>query len=102
MYPNQNPQQHYNQAGYGIFMQSLLWLSNLLAIVITFFAAPEVYNRTINFVFAFTAKHYTAGFEDIVSMIWWVIVAAFIFCVVRMSISTLFVVGGLSLAAKLL
>jgi len=92
----------YDQAGYGIFMQTLIWLSNLLAIVITFFASPEVYDRTSGFVFAFTAQHYGTGYEDIVSFVWWMIVAAFIFCVVRMSVSTLLVMGGLTLAAKLL
>jgi len=102
MQSNHSSQQRYQNAGYGIFMQTLLWLSNLLAIVITFFAAPEVYNRSISFVFTFTAQHYGAGYEDIVSFIWWMIVAAFIFCAVRMSVSTLFVMGGLTLATKLL
>lgn len=101
MYPNHNPPQ-VNQAGYGIFMQTLIWLSNLLAIIITFFATPEVYNRTADFVIRFTAQNYTAGYDDIVSLAWWVITAAFIFCVVRMSFSTLLVMGGLTLAAKLL
>lgn len=102
MHPSHHPQQKYQQAGYGIFMQTLLWMSNLLAIVISFFTAPIAYSRTIDFVFAFTARHYGAGYEDIVSFLWWMIVAAFIFCVVRMSVSTLFVMGGLALATRLL
>ncbi len=101
MYQNQYPQQG-NQAGYGIFMETLIWLSNLLALIITFFATPEVYNRTADFVIHFTAQNYSAGYDDIVSFAWWMITAAFIFCVVRMSFSTLFVMGGLTLAAKLL
>jgi len=97
-----NPQQQYNQAGYGVFMETLIWLSNLLAIIITFFATPEVYNRTVDFVIHFTAQNYGMGFDEYVSFFWWLITAGVIFCIVRMSVSTLFVMGGLTLAAKLL
>lgn len=45
-------------------------VSDLLAIIITFFATPELYNRTADFVIRFTAQNYTAGSDDIVSLAW--------------------------------
>lgn len=95
-------QNHQNQAGRSIFMSSVIGLSNVIAVVVAFFATPVAYNRTVGWVQNFTASHYGYGFEDITAFVWWLIVALLIFFFARASISTALVMGGLAIAARFL
>lgn len=95
-------QQNQNQAGRSIFMSSVVGLSNVIAVVVAFFATPIAYDRTVGWVQRFTASHYGVGFEDITAFVWWLIVALLIFFFARASISTALVMGGLAIAARFL
>ena len=95
-------QQNPNQVGRSIFMSSVIGLSNVIAVVVAFFATPVAYDRSVGWVQRFTANHYGPGFEDITAFIWWLIVALLIFFSARASISTALVMGGLAIAARFL
>ena len=95
-------QQNPNQAGRSIFMSSVIGLSNVIAVVVAFFATPVAYDRTVGWVQRFASSHYGYGFEDITAFVWWLIVALLIFFSARASISTALVMGGLAIAARFL
>jgi uncharacterized membrane protein len=99
---NWQQQHHQSQAGRSIFMSSVIGLSNVIAVVVAFFATPVAYERTVGWVQRFTASHYGYGFEDITAFVWWLIVALLIFFSARASISTALVMGGLAVAARFL
>ncbi len=102
MQPWHQQQHQQNQAGRSIFMSSVIGLSNVVAVVVAFFATPVAYNRTVGWVQLFTSNHYGYGFEDITAFVWWLIVALLIFFFARASISTALVMGGLAIAARFL
>ena len=45
----QQQQHHQNQAGRSIFMSSVVGLSNVIAVVVAFFATPVAYDRTVGY-----------------------------------------------------
>jgi hypothetical protein len=100
MFPK-TPQQQ-RAAARSIFMSSVEGLANTLAVVVTFFAVPPLYGRTVDWVAAFTARHYGAEFADLASLAWFVLAALLVFFTARASISTLLVMGGIALALRFL
>lgn len=95
-------QNRHQQAGRSIFMSSIVGLSNIIAVIVTFFATPLAYGHSVGWVQRFTSRHYGYGFEDITAFVWWMIVALLIFFGARASISTALVMGGLAIAARFL
>lgn len=96
------PRNRYDHASQNVFMNSIIGLANVLAVTITFFAAPLAYAYSIPWVQGFTMRHYGYGFEDLVAAVWFVVVAALIFFGARASLSTALVMGGMTLAARLI
>lgn len=97
-----HPNQHHDQASRSIFMSSVIGLSNIVAVLVAFFATPVAYTASLGWVQRFTTRHYGYGFEDITAFVWWIIVALLIFFGARASISTALVMGGLAIAARFL
>ncbi len=97
----QTPSKH-AQAGRSIFMSSLTGLANTLAVVATFLGAPPLFSKTIPWAQAYAARHYGYGYDDLVSLGWFVTCVLIVFFVSRASISTALVMGGLALATRFL
>lgn len=93
-------QDRFKQAGHGIFMQSVEWLANLVAVIIALFATPELHARTIGFVQHFVRGNYASGFDGAVDLSWWLLCWLLVFCITRMTVSTAIVVGGLTIAMR--
>jgi len=90
------------QAAQSIFMSSVTGLANTGAVAVAFFTVPEAYNRTISWVSAFAAARYGHEFIPTVELAWFVILALLIFFISRASVATLIVMGGLTIAMRLL
>ncbi len=97
---NKNPDQR--QATQTVFMQSIIGLANLVAIIAAFLGTPELYGRTIGWIQSYTSSNYGAGLEDIVSFTWFVICACLIFFLARTTVSTALIMGGLAVVTRLM
>lgn len=95
-------QSKYAQASQNIFMNSMMGLANVLAIIITLFGAPPLYTRTIGWVQGVVATHYGYGFGDLVSLGWAVLCGCLVFFISRASIGTALVMGAVVLATRFL
>ena len=89
-------------AAQSIFMSSIKGFANTAAVAATFFSAPPLYSRTVDWVTAFTTRYYGSDLTDIAGFAWFVIVTFLVFFTARASISTLLVVGGLAVAVRFL
>ena len=94
-----NPNDHANKSK-SVFMNSVEALANLSAFLAAFFLAPDVFMRTRDFVVAYTQQRYGHGFEDIVSLTWFVVVTLLVFFGARATIATAIVAGGLTVATR--
>ncbi|WP_072378272.1 hypothetical protein [Hyphomicrobium sp. NDB2Meth4] len=83
-------------------MSAVEWLAILLAIMTAFLLTPEVYARTVNWIVAYTASRYGAGFEDLTRFAWFVMTALLIFFGARATLATAIVGAGLALATRLI
>lgn len=68
--------------------------------MVAFLATPFVYGNTVNWVQRFSADNYGNGFGDIVAVVWFVLTAGILFCVARMTTSTLIVMGSFAVASR--
>ncbi len=91
----------HREAGQSIFMGSMKGFANTCAVGVTFFVTGPIHSQTVGWVTAYTAWHYGAGWEDLVSFVWFVLVACMAFFVSRASVSTLIMMGGLAVATRL-
>lgn len=91
----------HNAAARSIFMSSIEWLANIGAVAVTFFLTPLAYNASMGWVAKFTHENYGIGMIGPVSLIWGGIVVLFIFFTARMSLGTVLVMGGLTVAARI-
>jgi len=92
----------YKQAGQSVFMSSIMGLANTLAVAVTFFGVPPLYNKTVPYVQSFTANYYGYGLEDIVALCWFGICACTVFFLSRGSISVALMMGGTAFAIRFL
>lgn len=90
------------EAAKSVFLSSIEGLANTLAVVAAFLGAPPIYGRTVEWISAFTTRHYGAEFADLISLAWFVIVVCLVFFTARASISTALIVGGVSFAVRFL
>ena len=93
-------QQKYRQAGQSIFMDSVMGLANVLAVLAAFFGTPIAYAKSIHWVQTYTRQYYGYGFEDPVAIVWFCSCAALIFFLARTSVSTALVFGGVTLMTR--
>lgn len=91
---------HHRQKRQQVFMDSVEALSNILAFITAFLMTPEVYARTVNWVVRFTSSRYGAGFEDLVQLAWFAVMALLIFFLSRATLSTAIVAAGLAIAVR--
>lgn len=89
-------------AARSIFMDSIKGFANTAAVAATFFSVPPLFNRTVDWVMAFTSRFYGSDFADLSGFAWFVIVTLLVFFTARASISTLLVIGGLAVAVRFL
>jgi hypothetical protein len=89
------------QKGQSVFVSSLEWFATFVAIVITFFGTPLVYDMTAQFVREFTAKHYAHDLVLVADVCWFIIVGGLVFFGARATTATLILSGGIVLAARL-
>lgn len=91
-----------NDTTSSMFTSSVYGVANILAIIITFLGTPAVYGRTIDWVQRYAASNYGYGLEDFVALMWGLICMTLVFFVSRASVSTALVMGGLTIATRLL
>ena len=96
------PHNNHQSAANSVFMQTVEWLANVVALIIAWFATPFIHARSVDWVLAFNRQHYAPGFDEPVYYAWWIAVYFTTFCIARMSVSTLMVAGGLALAVRFL
>lgn len=87
-------------AGKNIFMSSTTGLANTVAVVATFFGAPQLWGRSVEYVEELTHQTYGAGWADIVSFAWFLICVALVFYISRMTIGTALIFGGLAIVTR--
>lgn len=95
------PKSH-RDAGRSIFMSSIEDLAGLLAAVAAFFGTPWLYGKTIDFIQGFTLRTYGNGWQDVTDVVWFCLCGMIVFFVVRASIGTALVLGGLAIATRFL
>lgn len=87
-------------AGRNTFMSSVTGLANTVAVVVTFFGAPQLWQRSVGYVQDMTYQTYGAGWADFVSLAWFLICVSFVFFVSRASIGTALIFGGLAIVTR--
>lgn len=90
----------HREAPQSVFMSSVKGLANTGAVVATFFAVPPLYSGTAGWIEAYTARHYGPEFTELTSLAWYGLIALLTFFVARASLSTLLVIGGLTIATR--
>lgn len=88
------------QAGQNVFMSSVIGLANTLAVVVTFFGAPELYKHTVGFVRETTYQINGASWVDFATLAWFLICTSLVFFIARASIGTALIFGGLTIVAR--
>lgn len=89
-------------AGRNIFMSSVTGLANTVAVIVTFFGAPQLYQRSVGFVQNMTYQTYGAGLVDFVGFVWFLICVALVFYLSRASIGTALIFGGMAIVSRLM
>lgn len=84
-----------------VFMSSVEWIANLIALLAAFLLTPEIWARSVDWVVSYTAARYGPGFEPAVTIGWFVMVAMLTFFTSRATLTTAIVAGGLALATRL-
>lgn len=92
--------QNHATAGKNIFMSSVKGLANTVAVVVTFFGAPVLFDRSIGFVQNTTRQVYGTGWTDFVTLAWFLICLSLVFFISRASISTALIFGGLAIITR--
>lgn len=93
-------QNKYKQAGQNVFMSSAHGLANMLAIIATFFGTPPVYSASKDWIQDFASSHYGDGYVDIATFAYGICLAATIFFISRMTISTALMSAALMLLMR--
>ena len=88
------------QAGQNIFMSSVVGLANTVAVVVTFFGAPELWRRTVGFVQDTTYRMNGAAWVDFATFAWFIICVALVFFISRASVGTALIFGGLAIVTR--
>lgn len=83
------------------FLNSINGLANTVALGVTFFAAPALHSRTVEWVQGYVSNSYGYGWEDVTSFGWFVLTGAFVFFLSRAGIGTALMMGGLAIATRI-
>lgn len=93
---------HQDEAARSIFMSSIKGLANTGAVAASFFMTPLLYAQSVDWIRAFTAKHYGHDLVGLTDLAWFALVALLTFFIARASMATLLVMGGLAIATRFL
>lgn len=88
------------EAGRSMVKRALDGLSAVGAFGASFIVTPLVYGNTIGWVQRYTAKNYGYGYDDLVAIAWFLIVALTLFFSARLLLGVFLMIGGLALAAR--
>ena len=83
-----------------MFTSSMNGLANVIAFLASFLGTPWLFDTTIEWLQEYTARAYGYGFEDAVSILWFIACSLLIFFTARATISTALVMGGAALVTK--
>lgn len=83
------------------FLNSIEGLANVMAFGMTFFLTPALHARTVEWVKSYVYDHYGYGWEDVTSIGWFILTAAFVFFLSRGVVGTLLMIGGIALANRI-
>lgn len=75
-------------------MNALILLSHTLAIAITFFLAPIVYDNTIIFVMKFTQRYHGSDLAELSQFIWMIVVVLTMYSIARIFTVVFVLTGG--------
>ncbi|PVA09500.1 hypothetical protein DC366_14045 [Pelagivirga sediminicola] len=92
--------QNHAQAGQNIFMSSVVGLANTVAVIVTFFGAPELWRRTVGYVREVTYQMNGPAWVDIASIAWFGICIFLVFFISRASVGTALIFGGLAIVTR--
>ncbi len=87
-------------AGRNLFMSSVTGLANTVAVTVTFFGAPQLWQRSVGYVRDITFQTYGASLVDFAAFAWFVICAALVFYISRASIGTALIFGGMAIVSR--
>ncbi|MGJ8530097.1 hypothetical protein [Maritalea sp.] len=88
------------QAGQNVFMSSVVGLANTVAVIATFFGAPELWRRTVGYVRETTYQLNGPAWVDFATIAWFAICVALVFYISRASIGTALIFGGLAIVTR--
>lgn len=92
----------HREAGKNIFIDSLMGLANMLALIAAFLLTPKVHGWSVGWVTRYVEEQYGAGLSDLTGFAWFVVVGFTIFFGSRATIGTALVMGGLAILTRFL
>ena len=90
----------HRQAAQSVFVHSVKWLSNIVAVIITYFLTPLTYQWSAPGIRAFSTHFYMPELAGLAVLIWSLALVAIIFFTCRAALSALFATGGLAIATR--
>lgn len=88
-------------AGRHVFEKSVFGVANVAAVIATFLATPMVFDLSIDWVEAFTLRHYGYDAARWVELPWFAVMALTVFFLSRATVCVAITLGGLALASRL-
>jgi uncharacterized membrane protein len=85
----------------GLFQKSVKLISELAAIVVSFFLTGPLFTFSVPFVSAFARDQYGEGIDGLVEIFWFVIIGLGTYAIARATVATLIMVGGTALMVRL-
>lgn len=83
-----------------LWMRSLEGLAQVMAVVAAYLGTPWLYGATIEWMQRYTLAGYGPGFEDLVTVSWFVICSLLIYFLARATLSTALVMGGAAIITR--
>lgn len=96
---NPNPHQA-PQPRQGVVMSSIGILSTVGSFIIGFFLTPFLHAATIDWFLGFSARHYGAGMDEIVIIVWWGVAFVVIALIARATVGAGLVYSCMALANR--
>lgn len=87
-------------AGTSIFQSALNRLATVIAVLASFLGTPYVYRHTIDWLQEYVAAAYGYGYEDPVSIFWFIICSLLIFFTAQATLSTALIMGGAAIVTR--
>lgn len=84
-----------------LFQKSIQLISELAAIVGSFFLTGPAFSVSVPFILSFTRDQYGEGFEAFIEIFWFVIIGLSTYAVARATVAALIMVGGTAIMVRL-